>query len=365
MNSFARTFLILWILFSRDLVAQEQGFSFPALNPSVLSSIDGSIALSKITQVERWQKLLSINPETLRELQSLRSGEEIENAIERLGRPASLSELRKMREKLVKARLAEILDTRQRSLMRVLVLREHYGSPVSLFRRDARLLIELGMTEEQFSMMVDDASLKIREVRAEVIEMVMDSLESIAANLAEDKANRLWDLFGRDFLSPPRSEFQWNQIQCLPSSGPWNQLMGATTVVLGDDLKLSRSQIADLIPLGDKEFVNRLNNRINENEISDQLDQILSKSQRSAIVQELQRGALVSDMKVLLTPEVGKHVGLEKEEEELIVKAVNEATERIRDFRITAEMELLRRSTSIMPKDYQEQLAELTEGVWN
>jgi hypothetical protein len=183
------------------------------------------------------------------------------------------------------------------------------------------------MTEEQFSMMVDDASPKIREIRAEVIEMVLDSLESIAANLAEDKANRLWDLFGRDFLSPPRSEFQWNQIQCLPSSGPWNQLIEATTVVLGDDLKFSRSQIADLIPLRDKEFVNRLNNRINENEISDQLDQILSKSQRSAIVQRLQRGALVSDMKVLLTPEVGKHVGLEKEEEELIVKVVNEATD--------------------------------------
>lgn len=78
-----------------------------------------------------------------------------------------------------------------------------------------------------------------------------------------------------------------------------------------------------------------------------------------------QNGALVSDTKVLLTSEVGKHAGLEKKDAELIAKVVNEATERIRDFRITAEMELLRRSTSIMPKDYQEQLAELTEGVWN
>jgi hypothetical protein len=70
-------------------------------------------------------------------------------------------------------------------------------------------------------------------------------------------------------------------------------------------------------------------------------------------------------MKVLLAPEVGKYVRLEKEDADLIAEVVDEATQRIRDFRITAEMDLLRRSTRHMPKHYQEQLEELLEGVWN
>ena len=365
MNKFACICLNLWILLTGSLAAQEKEYSFPDLNPSILSSVDGSIALSQVCQVKRWHKLLNINLETLKELESLRSGKEIENAIERLGKPASFNELRKMREKLVRERLAEILDPRQLSLRRVLVLRDVYGSPESLFRKDAKLLIELGMTEEQFSMIVDDVSPQFRDIGVKVNELVVTSLDSIAAMLAEDKANRLWNLFGKDFLSQPRSEFQWKEIQVLPNSEPWNQLMEAVTVVLDNDLKLSQSQLAELIPLRDREFINRLNNRSKENDVSDHLDRILSKAQRSAIVQRLQRGALVSNMKVLLAPEVGKYVRLEKEDADLIAEVVDEATQRIRDFRITAEMDLLRRSTRHMPKHYQEQLEELLEGVWN
>ena len=106
MNKFACICLNLWILLTGSLAAQEKEYSFPDLNPSILSSVDGSIALSQVCQVKRWHKLLNINLETLKELESLRSGKEIENAIERLGKPASFNELRKMREKLVRERLA-------------------------------------------------------------------------------------------------------------------------------------------------------------------------------------------------------------------------------------------------------------------
>lgn len=352
-----------WIALTEGLAAQEFEIGKQVLlNRSILSSIDGSTALSEITELVKWHKLLNLDSGVLEELRSLKSGKEIDEIIKKRGKPENRIALRIMRDKLIKERLEEILDPHQRSLIRIHVLKDHYFSPANIMRRDASLLIELGMSEEEFATIVENTSPKIKGVLDEVKHLVKDSLDSITSTLSEDKANKIWDLFGRDFMSLPRSGLSWDQIQVLPQTGPKNQLMFASTLVLDDDLKLSQSQTIDIVRIQNREIVNFVGDR--SAEISNDLERILSKSQRSAIVLGLQRNMLVSDMRVLSSREVIKFVGLEKEEVVVVREMANDAARRVQDFRFEKEMELLKRETRHMPNDFQKKLAELVEGVW-
>jgi hypothetical protein len=359
-----RVVWLCWLIaLSGELSAQDNdalALSFLAV-PSTVSSFEGSRAVIEITDVERWQKLLDINSNDLEELRMLRSGKQIDEKIKKIGVPEKRIELEQLRELLVKQRLTEILDPRQLALRRVLVLREKYSSPIALFDKGANLLLELGMSQEQFDELRIPAYSKNREIRSMVNDLVMETLNEITQKISADTSNRMWALFGRDFRSLPRSEFPWHQIQVLPKTDPKRQLMFASMLVLDDDLKLTHPQLVDIFSLQEGELLSAVNR---SSQISAELDRILSKLQRSAIVQGMQRNMLVEDMTVLISQEVITYLKLEKDEVKSIEEIVRPATKRIREFRIEKQLGLLRNLVSRMPNDFQKKLTLAVEGVW-
>ncbi|MCY2982851.1 MAG: hypothetical protein NTY15_04350 [Planctomycetota bacterium] len=344
-------------LFAQDI---ETDILELSAGPSILSSISGSRAVKELTEVDRWQKLLDLKPEDMDELRGLNSGIEIDEKIKKLGANKSPKELKVLREQLIQLRLSEILDPNQQSLLRVNVLKNNYSSPLTLFQGGATLLIELGMSREQWTELKTSAFSKNDKILEMRDDMVIGVLENMSKDVSLDKSSRLWKLFGKDFRSPPRSEFDWQQIQVFHSADPKTQLMFATMLRLDDDLKISNSQMAEISKLEKRELlqVNR------SSEISAELDRILSKPQRSAIVQGLQRYLLVSDVKILLSPELIKHVGFEKNEVDAVKESIIEAAKSISEFRIKKEMEVLLSELSVMPRDFQEKLKQLVRGVW-
>ncbi len=297
----------------------------------------------------------------LEKLRDLRSGKEIDELIRKAG-PKDERELKKLKERLVSEKLSEILDPRQLDLRRVHILREKYSSPIALFNRNASLLLELGMSQKQFDELRIPAFSKNKEIRTAVDNQIMDCLHSIAQELSEDSSSRLWAMFGRDFGSLPRSEFSWDQIQVLPRTGPKMQLSFANMLVLDEDLKLSHPQQVEIASLEDKELLSPVDNAA---KISSELDRILSKAQRAAIVQGLQRSRLVEDMKVLLSNEVVNYLGLDGGQAKSMSEIVEPAAKRIREFRLEKQTSLLRELITVMPKDYQNRLMIVVEGVWN
>lgn len=354
-------FCCLFLSFS-ELTAQD---SAPDLSsfafPSVLSSFEGSRALIDITENEKWHKLLDINPSDLEKLRELRSGKEIDELIRKVG-PKNELELKKLKERLVSERLSGILDPRQLDLRRVSILRERYSSPIGLFNRSASLLLELGMSQKQFDELRVQAFSKNKEIRTAVDNQIMDCLKSISQGFSKDRSSRLWAMFGRDFGSLPRSDFSWDQIQALPGTGPKMQLSFANMLVLDEDLKLSHPQQVEIASLEDKELLSPVDNAA---KISSELNRILSKSQRAAIVQGLQRSLLVEDMKVLLSNEVVNYLGLDRDEAKSMSEIVEPAAKRIRKFRLEKQTILLGELITVMPKDYQNRLMIVVEGVWD
>jgi hypothetical protein len=327
----------------------------------VLSSFEGSRALIDITENEKWHKLLDINPSDLEKLRELRSGKEIDELIRKVG-PKNELELKKLKERLVSERLSGILDPRQLDLRRVSILRERYSSPIGLFNRSASLLLELGMSQKQFDELRVQAFSKNKEIRTAVDNQIMDCLKSISQGFSKDRSSRLWAMFGRDFGSLPRSDFSWDQIQALPGTGPKMQLSFANMLVLDEDLKLSHPQQVEIASLEDKELLSPVDNAA---KISSELNRILSKSQRAAIVQGLQRSLLVEDMKVLLSNEVVNYLGLDRDEAKSMSEIVEPAAKRIRKFRLEKQTILLGELITVMPKDYQNRLMIVVEGVWD
>lgn len=351
----------LWFVLSGNLLAQGNELELKAVSRPVLSSIDGNQALIEITDDLQWQHLLNINSSDLDELRALRSGNAIEKKLERKTFDNAI-ELRNARDILVKERLAEILDPRQMSLLRVSVIRKLYPSPIAVFKPKARLLIELGLTQVQFDAIVSSAGPGMSRIRSQVDDLASDFLNAVATRMSTEKATRLWHLFGREFKSQINCEVLWDQIQVLPNTDSKTQLMHATFQILDEELKLNQMQLAEILQLQNREFANFL--RDSEAAVSADLDRILTKSQRTAIVQGLQRDKLIADFNVLLNHNVIKHVGLEKDEVESMIDSVNDYAKKIKDFKCVKQLELLESETSHLPKELRERLAELVEGVW-
>ena len=103
----------------QGLIAQdiERDILELSAGPSILSSISGSRAVKELTEVDRWQKLLSLTPEELDELRVLNSGIEIDEKIKKLGTNKKPKELKILREQLIQLRLSDILDPNQQSII--------------------------------------------------------------------------------------------------------------------------------------------------------------------------------------------------------------------------------------------------------
>jgi hypothetical protein len=271
-------------------------------------------------------------------------------------------ELDELRERLISEGMAEILDPEQLSLRRIHFLRERFNAPASIFNSSATLLLELGMPEEQFRSMQASVLSKNTDIRTRMNTMVTNSLVSVAASLSEAQASRLWQLFGRDLNSLPRSEFRWQEIQVLPNTSAKDQLRMSRIIILPDDLKLSSSQVLKINELENVELTKLAQDR--SSEVSAELDRLLSKEQRSAIVQGMQRNLLLGELTVVLSPEVVKHIGIEGGRLEVIQSIVTEDAKMVRSYQLEKQMELLRSEISVMPMDFQVKLMKLLEGVW-
>ena len=332
---------------------------------ATLSSIFGREALREIAGFERWQILLNINPSDLEALKSLNHGNEVENRLREIAKTKGFAdsiERDRLRERLFREKLTDILDPNQLSLRRIHYLRESMGSPIRLFYPDSTLLLELGMSQEQFNQVRITAIQKGAEIKKKWNDLVEESLRTVKAKLAQDKALRLSRLVGTAFNSNPRSEASWQQIQILQESGPKEQLFEARYVALDEDLKLSRPQIQELSRLVSAEQKNFVRDRTSE--ISADLDRVLSKEQRASIVVAIQRERLKEDFGIVTSPEVLRYLGINKEELEILQSIVLEASKEIKKFRIDKEMELVKQELSVIPQEFQDKLMELIGNVW-
>jgi hypothetical protein len=363
---------LLWsfcfmLIFTIDLRSQDATSrrAFNGLRGDVLSCISGSRALYEITDLKRWQELLHVNSTNLEELKKLKNGSQIAEKVQLIAKSKGIEDPRELdglRERLVAEAMAEILDPDQLALRRVHFLRELYNEPTSLFNSSATLLLELGMSEEQFKQMQAGARGKTKDIRDRVNGLFAKAIDSAAAYLSEAQASRLWQLFGRDFNSPPRSEVGWKEIQVLPNTNAKSQLAMARIIILADDMKLSPKQILSLIELENVELRNFERDR--SLEISADLDRVLSKEQRAAIVQGMQRNLLLGDLLVVLSPEVVKYIGIEKDKLVSIQSLILDDAKTIQDFQFEKQMEVLKSELSIMPFDFQAKVMKLLEGVW-
>jgi hypothetical protein len=162
-----------------------------------IASISGSHALSEIIDVARWRKLLNVNAEDLEELKVLRQGKRIEEEIRMISRSKKIEnflDLEELRERLIGERMAEILDPNQLSIRRIQFLKEKFHLPISVFEDDSTLLLELGMSNEEFAGVQARVFPKGKEIRFSLNELRIESLSQIAGKLTAEKAERLWRL---------------------------------------------------------------------------------------------------------------------------------------------------------------------------
>jgi hypothetical protein len=201
-----------------------------------------------------------------------------------------------------------------------------------------------------------------KQLMSQILDLLKQSLDSVAKQLSEEKSKRLWSLFGTDFQSRPRSDLPWSEIQVLQYTDPREQMLDSVIIALDEDLALSQDQRRLLILLDEKERANFGRDR--SVEISAELDKILSAAQRSAIVQDMQRGKLLADMNVVLERGVITYVGINEAELNVIRPLISEAVKTIRDRRIRLEMDVVMAESKKMPNEFQEKLSELLDGVW-
>jgi len=348
-----------------SLDAGEIANEIKSFKRSVLSAIYGSRALNEIIDIPKWQSLLNINATDLESLRTLRLGDEIDLELRKhldAKGPHALQDIGRLREKLIRERMVEILDPNQVTLRRVHFLREKYSWPTSVFNRNSTLLIELGMSQNQFSTAGISAAMQKKQLMSQILDLLKQSLDSVAKQLSEEKSKRLWSLFGTDFQSRPRSDLPWSEIQVLQYTDPREQMLDSVIIALDEDLALSQDQRRLLILLDEKERANFGRDR--SVEISAELDKILSAAQRSAIVQDMQRGKLFADMNVVLERGVITYVGINEAELNVIRPLISEAVKTIRDRRIRLEMDVVMAESKKMPNEFQEKLSELLDGVW-
>lgn len=362
-------FATLSFLLSGALLAQESRL-IPGLhlgwpfNKSVLSSIYGASALEEITASEQWQKELNINSRDLEELRKLKSGKSIDQALEKKGPFKNEVDSRIARDLIVRDMMSEILDPKQMSLRRVMVLRQLYPLPMYVLMPQARLLIELGLTQSQLEDITVSADSPAKKIKSSQQEFALDSLESIAKRIPAEKTKRLLSLFIKESISSADSDVLWKQIQVLAGTDSQSQLHDIGFLSLDDPAKLSKEQRAEIFSLANKEFPTLFSGQDRSKAISADLDRILTQSQRTAIIRRKQLDMLISDFSVVLDPKVIQFVGLEKDEVDSLAPDVKEYAKKIKDSKWKKQRELLKSETSHLPQDLQDRLAELVEGVW-
>ena len=260
-------------------------------------------------------------------------------------------------------RTGRILSIDQVGIVRKSVLKRRFLTPLHLF--DINFLSELGLTEDEIVSITKMVVPFGIELQKSLDLMRISALELITKELPLESADLFWQFFGRS-LETKSEDAEWETICVLVEASVEKQLNLAIGMQLPKELELTKEQRSEVRELENewrmKEIKGDLANRTVT--VSKQLDRVLSKRQRYALVQRIQQQTLRSDLLVAIRPEVVKRLGIDPKiagefKAQLIV-----IDQDIKRSQLARQMEFFMKAIAILPATKRYTIIDLFDGVW-
>jgi hypothetical protein len=316
---------------------------------SVLTIVNGIGALNELSLNRQRQLEVEITADQLNEIKKATDNKKLFSG--------TLSQ----KNGIAKRELERILTSKQLDIVRKTSLRKRFVTP--LHSIDRVFLLEIGMTVVEI-----DAAKKFIDVGARDIFESIDRLRVSSIKgldeLDPKQVDRLWEIFGSDLVVNGKDS-DWRDIAVLSESRDiGKQLALAPVMLLPPNLELSTEQRIKLGELQTRELTieaksPKLDRR---GEISVQLDSILTKIQRYAIVQRMQQQVLRADLMVLIRPELTKDLGLDAIEVESVKAKLTEMNREISRIQLENQIALLEKCA--VPSAKWKTFLSLVDGVW-
>ena len=358
-----------WLCFALALLASVSFVSL-ASSEDIVSRATGLEGVRQLILDKELRFEIEVSPNQVSQLEELLNSEPVRLAVRKTNeqgfadhRAASLA-IREA-DKVVIAKLNEVLEANQIRAMRVLYLQRKFSTAFDVLQSE--LMHEIGASEGD----VQRASAKVKpqfEVfEKEYGELVTKNATKLMLSLPESSRGKLIQLFGNEVFREANSMGKPNvAFVSVFASDRGVPLLGALRyVILPKACELTEDQNAQLQQVRIVGWKKLSEGASAVNQFVDtELERILPKDQQVAIVQYLHSFLLRKDFLTLARPEILKALNLAPELESEFKAAVAKIAKETDLFRKANEREIFNLAVSQLPPAQQEILVPLFEGVW-
>ena len=358
-----------WLRFSLALMASVS-FVRLALGEDIVSRATGLEGVRQLILDKERSFDVEVSPTQVSRLEELLNSETVRLAVRKangqgFGDQRAASSAIREADKVVIAKLNEVLEASQIRAMRVLYLQRKFRTAYDVLQSE--LMHQIGANEVD----VQRASTKVKSqfevFEKEYCDLVTKNATKIMLSLPEPARGKLSQLFGNEVFrgvnSADKPSVAFASVFASDSGVPL--LSTLRHIVLPKACELTDDQHAQLEQVRLVGWTKRSEGASAVNQFVDaELERILPKDQLIAVVQYLHSFLLRKDFLTLVRPEILKSLDLAPELESELKAAVAEIAKETDLFRKANERELFILAVSQLPPAQQEVLVPLFEGVW-
>ena len=256
--------------------------------------------------------------------------------------------------------LRKVLTEEQFDRLRLTLVNRKFSSPLSIY--SDWFLGEVGLDKASVNDVSTAVRPRIQQVFAKVDDLRLRCLEEA---LPPEEQRIAWEFFGEKLVISPR-DGNWETIAQLPEAGVKQQLFNGLLVVLPEELEITPMQRRQLDDYKMKVRIAQAKKqeRPDLKDISAELDNILSKRQRFAIVQRLQLQELRADLLVIMRPEIVKHFNFSDSLKAQTIAELSASKKELESERKRLELEVAKQGLMDVPPPFRQKIVRLMEGVW-
>lgn len=259
-----------------------------------------------------------------------------------------------------KTHLRKILTIDQLDLLRLEAVKTRIVVPAALFEQS--FLKEFELESDQVSKILGSFSEKQREISRRLDKL---RIHAIKQALPSDALDVVWKFVGNEFSVVENGEDIELVSEFLRLSPAFQALRAPHTFIPNGKIEITPQQRERLRAIA-KEVQRKQARRISiaDEEISSELDAILSKSQRFALIQCLHLEYVRGDLLVVVNPGAARYYELSDESLAEVKAKLSESQKMIKEIEDAEVTKACSEILKEVPEPPQTKIRELIKGVW-
>lgn len=313
----------------------------------LLSSVNGLGALNHIASDPELRKKISITDYQLSEIRAILDnkhlfvGDESEN------------------NEVGKTYLKKILRREQADLMRMEIVKSRIGVPSNFFLPN--MLMELGLNRQESLRIYSEFAKLESSLVAESDERRVLAINKV---LPEHIRNVFWKFVGQDFVLGTAGG-KIDEVNLFLELTPLAQISLAAYTEVPHSLLISVKKREQLSEMSVRLHRDQIDGKVYSSaELEGMLDEILTPTQRFAVVQSINRSFARKDLLLAVSPHLTDCYQLSESVLSELVLTLAQHQKALKEWGDLKELEMCRKCMKEIPPECQSTVKELAQGIW-